>query len=789
VVSALDRKLLRDLWGMKAQGASIAVVVACGVGVLIGSVATIRTLRTSRDEYYERYRFAHVFARLKRAPEAVAAALRELPGVAQLETRVVEDVAVDVPGLREPATLRLVSIPESGQPGLNRLHLRRGRWPAPGRLDEVLLNEAFADANHLRPGDRLSAVVNGRHQALRVVGVALSPEYVYQLQEGASFPDNERFGVGWVPREGLAAAFDLTGAFDDVVVGLAPGASWEPVIAGMDRLLDRYGSLGAFGRDRQMSHKLVTDEFAQVGTMSVILPAIFLGVAAFLLNVVLSRHVATEREQIAALKGIGYGNGRIGLHYVKLVVVVVLVGIALGVTLGALYLRLLVHQYSHYFHFPAFLSRVDPDLILFSGGLSLAAALVGALTSVRQATLLPPAEAMRPPSPPVYRKTLLDRLGLGHLLHTTGQLVVRNVERRPVRTALSALAIGFAVSIVVVMNLMFGGIAFLTDSALPATRREDVGLTFTTTLSRPEALSALRALPGVVQAEAVRAVPVRLRSGPRHEEASLTGLVRDGELRRVLDQRLRPVDAPDRGLLLSAALADRLGVRPGDRVQVEVLVGDRRRLELEVTAVVAEHLGYGAYLDSDALGRLLGEASAVDVAYLRVDPARAEALFQTLKGLPRTTGAAMAQTVLRNFRDLVRQSMLTNLSLLFLFAGSLAMAIVYNDARIALAERARELATLRVIGFTRTEIARILFGELALVMVAGAPLGCLIGWGVAEAIIPVFGNEMMRMPVVLSASSFLTAIGMIFFAGILSGLVVRRRLDRLDLIAVLKTRE
>ena len=789
MVSALDRKLLRDLWGLKAQVASIAVVVACGVGVLIGSVATIRTLRTSRDEYYERYHFAHVFARLKRAPEAVAAQLRDLPGVAQLETRVVQEVAVDVPGLAEPATLRLVSIPDSGQPALNRLHLRRGRWPAPGRLDELLVNEAFADANQLRPGDRLQAVVNGRHETLLVVGVALSPEYVYQLQEGTGFPDNERFGVGWVPREGLAAAFDLTGAFDDVSVGLSPGADPESVIAGMDRLLDRYGSLGAYGRDRQVSHKLVTDEFAQLGTMSGIIPAIFLGVGAFLLHVVLSRLVATEREQIAALKGIGYGNASIGFHYVKLVVTVVVLGIGLGVGLGAGYLQLLVHQYGRYFHFPAYLVHIDVDLILFSGGVSLAAALIGAMSSVRSATSLPPAEAMRPPSPPVYHRTVIDRIGLGHLLHTTGQLVVRNVERRPVRTALSALAIGFAVSIVVVMNIMFDGIRFLTDEALPGTQREDVALNLTTTTSRPPALSALRALPGVVRAEAERVVPVRLRAGHHEREVGLVGVTEGSELRPVLDDRLRPVTPPEEGLLVSAALARLLHVKPGDRIWVEVLTGDRRKRVVEVSRVVPQHLGSGAYMDGVALSRLLGEASAVDTAFLRIDGRQSEALFATLKGLPRTSGAAMARTVVRNFRRLVRQSIAVNLSFLFVFAGSLAAAIVYNDARIALAERSRELATLRVIGFTRGEIARILFGELGLVMLAGSPIGCLIGWGVAAAIMPVFGNEMMRMPMAPTLGSFVLAVGMIFAAGLLSALVVRRRLDTLDLIGVLKTQD
>ncbi len=786
---ALDRKLLRDLWVLKAQVASIAVVVAVGVGVLVGSVATIRTLQVSRSEYYERYHFAHVFARLKRAPEPVARQLEEIPGVAQVATRVVEDVAVDVPGVAEPATLRLVSIPSAGQSPVNQLHLRSGRWPAPGRLNEVLLNEAFAMATGLHPGTSLTAVVNGRRQTLQVVGIALSPEYIYQLQEGAVFPDNIRFGVAWVPREGLAAAFDCTGAFNDVSLGLSPGARPEAVLVAVDRLLDRYGSLGAYGRERQTSHKLVTDEFAQLATMSSFLPAIFLSVAAFLLHVVLSRLVATEREQIAVLKAVGYGNGRIGLHYVKLVATVVLLGVLLGTGLGAGYLRLLTTQYEHYFHFPVLLVHMDVGLILFAGGVSLAAALLGALRSVRQATSLPPAEAMRPPSPPIFRATLLDRLGVGRLVHATGQLVLRNVERQGVRTTLSALAVSLAVAIVVVMLIMFDGLFYLMDDSLPASQREDAALPLTDTLSRTRALAALRTLPGVVRAEAMRQVPVRLRAGHRMKDVALLGVDPETQLRPLLNDGLRNVLLPERGLLLSAVLAEQLAVHSGDILRVEVLTGDRRARDVRVTGVVSEALGLGAYMTSDALSRLLDEASAVDAAFLRLDGNQAEALFATLKGLPRTTGATLARSVRRNFRELVRRSIATNLSMMLGFAAALAAAVVYNDARIALAERARELATLRVMGFTRAEVAGVLFGELAVVMLVGLPLGCFIGWGLAKTVIPIFGNDMLRMPVLASGWSFVLGMVTVVVAGALSALVVRRRVDTLDLVAVLKTRE
>jgi len=788
-VKSLERKLLRDLWAMKAQAASIAVVVACGVGVLIGSEATTRTLRRSQTEYYERYHFADLFARLKRAPEAVAARLREIPGVALVVTRVVQEVAVDIPDLPEPATLRLVSIPPDGQPQLNSLHLRSGRWPDPGRVDEMLLNEAFARANQLKPGDRISAVVNGRKQWIQIAGVALSPEYVYQLQEGAVFPDDRRFGVAWVPRDGLAAAFDLRGAFNDVALSLVPGGRAEALVPQVNTLLDRYGCLGAFGRDRQTSHRLVTDEFSQLEVMSSILPAIFLSVSAFLLHVVLARLVATEREQIAALKGIGYGNASIALHYIKLVTTVVLLGIVLGTAIGGWFGHLLIRQYSKYFHFPLLLFRLDPELAVVSGGLSLSAGLLGALGSVRQVTSLAPAEAMRPPSPAVFRRGLFDRIGLDRMVSEIGSLVLRNLERRPIRAALSSLAIALSASIVVVTLSMLDSIRFLTERAFPGSRREDVSMNLSAPLGDAQGRAAFSHLPGVLRAEGLRLVPVRIRAGYRSREIALTGFKQGDELRRLLDVELRPTDMLAEGLILTTALAKRLEVREGEQVQVELLQGDRRIRDLPVYRLVDEPLGYGAYMDAAALARFLGESGAMDAALLRVDPKQTAALLTKFKALPRTSGATQTETVTRNFRELVRQSLLVNLIFLGCFAGAIAGAIVYNDARIALSERARELATLRVIGFTRAEIARILFGELALVTAVGLPLGSVLGWVMSLLIVPLFGNETLRLPVVPSPATFAFAAAMVIVAGTLSALLVRRQLDHLDLIAVLKTRE
>jgi putative ABC transport system permease protein len=176
MIRALDRKLLRDLVRMRGQVGAIALVIASGVGVLVMSLSTIEALDETATAYYERYRFAQVFASVKRAPERLAGRIATIPGVQAVETRIVEMATLDVAGFTEPVVGLLVSIPEHGEPVLNRLAIKAGRGVSPGRPDEVVLSEPFSEAHGLLPGERLSAIINGHKRSLQVVGVALSPE-------------------------------------------------------------------------------------------------------------------------------------------------------------------------------------------------------------------------------------------------------------------------------------------------------------------------------------------------------------------------------------------------------------------------------------------------------------------------------------------------------------------------------------------------------------------------------------------------------------------------------------
>jgi putative ABC transport system permease protein len=459
---SVHKKLFRDLWRVRSQVLAIVLVFASGIALFVLSRGAFSSLRLTQEIYYREEAFAEVFARAKRAPLRLEQRIRELEGVAQAETRVVVEVTLDVPGLDEPASGRLISVPDLGRPRLNRLFLRRGRWLDPARPDEVLASEAFVDANRLELGDRVAAVINGRREELVVVGVALSPEYVYSIRPGELFPDPRRFGVLWMARQPLGAAFDMEGGFNDVSLTLAPGALEAEVIAGLDRLLEPFGGTGAIPRAQQVSHWYLEGELGQLQNMGTMLPAIFLGVAVLLVNVVLRRTVAVQREQIAQLKALGYSNGDLAAHYMQWALLVSLGGAVLGIAVGAWLGNGVLAMYRDYFRFPVL--AYDWSLRNLAAALMVAgaAAVVGAVGAVRSAVKLPPAEAMRPQAPARYRATWIERLGAKRWMRAPSRMILRNVARRPARTVASVVGIGFAGAIVVMGNAMLDAIDLLT---------------------------------------------------------------------------------------------------------------------------------------------------------------------------------------------------------------------------------------------------------------------------------------------------------------------------------------
>ena len=785
---ALDRKLWRELWAMRGQALAIAAVIVSGVSTLVMSLTALDSLRQTRDAYYRDYGFAQVFASLKRAPLDLAARIAALPGVDQAETRVVAAVRLEVDGFAEPVTGQIVSLPDRGPEQLNRLHLRAGRLPESARADEVVLHETFSEAHDLKPGDRITAIINGRRQALNVVGVALSPEYVYQIAPGALLPDYQRYGILWMARTPLASAYGLDGAFNDVALTLVPGAPEAGVIALLDDLLEPYGGAGAVGRDDQLSHHFLREELRQLETTATVFPLIFLAVAAFLLNVVVSRLIATQRDQIGILKAFGYGNPAIGWHYLELVLLVALVGVAGGVALGIWFGKGLSGVYAAFYRFPRLQFVLRPEVVALALAVSGGAVLTGTLHAVRRATRLPPAEAMRPESPIAYRATLLERAGLQRWLSQPTRMIARHIERRPVRSLLSVAGIAMACGVMIVGNFQQGAINFMVDVQFGLSQRDDLSVSFVEPIDT-RALAELRSLPGVSRVEAQRVAPVRLRFEHRSFRTAIQGVDPGGTLQRVLDDRLRPIEVPPDGLLLTDHLAGILGLRPGDRAHVEVLEGARVKRDVPVVAVTTQFVGVSATMDRGALNRLLQEGDVVSGALLTVDRHDRQRVYDRLKEMPRVAGVLVHESSIQAFFESMAGMVLYFSSIATLLGATIVFGVIYNTARIALSERSRELASLRVLGFRHDEIAYILLGELAVLTLAGIPLGFLVGHGLCAFLVSRFESDLYRIPLVVEPFSLALAAAAALAATALSFTLIWHRLGRLDLVAVLKARE
>ena len=787
-ISSLNRKLLRDLLAMRGQAFAIAMVVAAGVAMYVMYLSNFESLRQTQRAYYERQRFADVFASLKRAPLRIASDIADIPGVVGVETRVVANVTLDLEQLDEPATGRLVSIPANRRPRVNDLFLRRGRWIEPGRPDEVLASEGFLTAHGLVPGDTVPAVINGRLRRLTIVGVALSPEYVYSIRPGELVPDDKRFGIFWMDQQALAAAFDMEGGFNDVALALGPGASVDEVIAQLDRLLEPYGGLGAIPRALQLSHWTVENELAQLQSFGFLLPLIFLMVAAFILNVALTRALALQRAQIAALKALGYDNRALGWHYMKWALLIGAAGVAIGIAAGGWLGSAIGNLYNQYFRFPVLLFRIPLNVALGATTLTLAAAAGGAFSAVRRAVRVPPAEAMRPEPPARYKRTVFETPFVARRLGIAGRMVLRNVARRPLRAAASVFGIGFAVAILMVGLVFTDAMERLIATQFWVAERQDVTVNFVEPRSA-DVRYALAHLPGVVAVEPQRAVPVRIRAGHRERYLAITGVPPNARLRRIVDHDGRAIRVPPAGVVISKTLADVLAVTAGDEVTLDVLEGVRPVRRVAVTGVVEDVLGLSVYMDMAALHVMMREGDVISGALLLVDSAREAMLSKELKALPAVAGAGFKRAVLQSFRDTIAANMNLTIFINVLFASVIAFGVVYNAARVSLSERSHELASLRVLGFTRAEISLILMGELALLTLAALPAGALFGYGLSAAIVQTVQSEVYRFPLYVSRQAVAWAWLGIIAASVVSGLIVRRRLDRLDLIAVLKVRE
>jgi putative ABC transport system permease protein len=773
---------------MRMQALAIAMVIVSGVGIFIMSLSTLDSLYETRETYYRDHHFAHIFANLKRAPLSLVKRIEEIPGVDKVETRVMAYVNLDVEGFEDPISGHILSLPDNSRGLLNQIYLREGRLPEPGRDNEIVLSEEFVQAHKLQPGDKISATINGRRKALTIVGIALSPEFIYQIAPGAMFPDPLRYGVLWIARQPLATAYDMEGAFNNVTLTMSRGANERDVIDRLDDILKDYGGIGTIGRKDQFSNRFLTEELKQQRTIATIFPVIFFGVAAFLLNVVISRLIRLQREEVATLKAFGYSDFAVGMHFIKLVLLIVSLGVIIGIGAGIWMGKGMSNIYMEMYSLPYMIYVLKPQVIIAAALISMAVAVMGTLYAVYTAARLPPAQAMQPELPAKYHTTLVERLGMQRWLSQPTRMILRHIERRPLKSLMTTLGIAMACGIMMVSGFQEGAINYMVDVQYGMSQREDMIAIYTEPASK-RSLYSLESLQGVEHAEGFRIVPANFKFEHRFYRTALHGIEPKGSLYRLLDTDLNIIDLPKEGIILTDYLAELLHIKTGDMLTIEVLEGQRITVQVPVVGTAKQYLGVNGYMRLESLNALLKEGYALTGALLKVDDRYQRDIYAELKEMPRVAGVVEHNSAIESFYDTIAETILFFTFISTLLGSSIAFGVIYNSMRIALSERNRELASLRVLGFERNEVAYILLGEMALFTLVAIPLGFIIGYGLCAYMAFQFDSDLYRVPLVLGMNVYAFSALVVLLSSIVSAIMIWRNLADLDMVAVLKSKE
>lgn len=785
MVSPLRAKLRRDLWRLKGQVLTIALVVMSGVACWVGLRSTAASLLAARDGYYEQQRFGDVFADCERAPMSAARQIGQIDGVRAVSVTIVSPIQLLTASTPRPVG-SLVGIPPPELLAADVPRLLAGRFASPTRRDEAVVLASFAKAHGLTLGDELEFVASGRMLRAHIVGVAIAPDYLFAVAPGDVSADERGFGVVWMDIDTVGELTNRRGAFNHVSVLLSENASEARVRSEIDLLLAPWGSRGARGRAEQASNRVLEQELAQLRSMALVAPAIFLGVASFLLNAVLARLVMLERPEIAALRALGYTGVEVALHYVELVLVIAAVGCAMGVGAGTLIGGWVTNLYARYFHFPDPPFALHIITVVIGVLISFAAAFLGAVWAAWGIVQLSPAEAMRPKAPTNFRRSWLDRR-IGRFLSAASRMAVRSTLRRPGKLALSTLALSLAIAVGVIGRFNADVIGEFLTLQFSGAMREDLAITFAHTVSQGD-LDSIAAMPGVRRVEPLGLTMIELSNGHIRRERALISHPEGSELRLVLDRKGEPVRLPAGSLTIDDYTANLLRVAEGDFVSLRTLEGTRTTRRVRVGRVFDAMTALEAHASLADQRQLTGEAGISQALVLVAPDARAD-LRRRLETLPAVYAINERGSAIERFKAVTGESQSTMTLILTFFATVIAIGVVYNDARIALSTQERELASLRVLGFTQREVSTILFGQLALPVLLSALPGALLGHWLAVLMASTVDPELYRFPVVVKPWTYATSIGVVVLASLFSALLVRRKVRQLDMIGALKTRE
>lgn len=788
MVSSLDIKLARDLWHIKGQAIAIATVIALGVLLMVMMDGLVNTLDETRLAYYERYRLADIFVPITRAPNAVIKEIQALADVKSVQGRITGTALIDLPLVELPIQAKAISLPDFGEPLLNNIMITRGRELNSQHRNEILLLNSFAEARNLQLEDKMEVTMNGKKWLFIIVGFVQSPEYLYTPVPGEMVPDDGRFAVFWLNNTAMEAAYDMQGAFNEVLVSTLSYTLELATLADIDRIVEKYGGIGAYGIKDLISNRFTEEEIAGLRASAKGVPPIFLSVAAFLLYIVVSRMVQSEREQIGLLKAFGYSSTEISRHYLKLVIVIAMLGATVG-SIGGLYAgKALAVFYQDYFKFPFLVFELDTKAFLVGFAVSIVTASVGSLFVLKKIFLLTPSEAMRPAVPADYSKAGKVLGNVDQYFDQPIRMVLREVIRQPTRMIGAIIGIACGMGLSVAMLTVLIGFDTTLELSFTVLDRSDANVVFVHPQTT-KTVYELKAIPGIHHVEPVRMVSVIFKNANKSYRGIINGIVKQPYLYRALDSKFQPLSLEQTGIVITQSLAKILDISVGETLTVDVREGRRPLLLIPVIGISETLLGSPTYMDINRLNRYLNETDRISGAYLTIDAAYSASIYAVLKTMPAVAGISLKQDSQAAFTKLMDTGAGAMRYIMALIAAVITFGIVYNSARISFAEKERDLASLRVIGFTKAETAFVLLGELGLITLLALPIGGVFGYYLSIAISKGYSTDIYQVPAHFSPESYAIASIAVIIAALISGFFLQRDIDHLDMVSALKSKQ
>lgn len=785
-LGALNKKLVRELGHLKTQVFSISVVMAIGISMLFGFSSTYKSLEKSRDDFYQSSGFSNVFLNAKKAPDLLAKQLESIKGVKQVESRLEYEALISLPKFQEPAVGRFISIPDGRQPKMNRIHLTRGRIPQATANNEVVVTPGFFKAHELSLGDLFSATLNGRLRKLKVVGVGVSPEHIISIQAGLPFPDDLHFTVVWINQTALEATYDMRSSFNSAVIETNPNINELEVIAKIDQKMDPFGGHGAYGREKQVSYFFVKEELNQLKTHALMIPVIFFLVAAYILNVVISRMVRAQRGEIATLKALGYLDSEVASYYFKVTSVIVFFGAVIGLGLGHWLGRAMIDLYGDFYRFPTLKYDFTYLELLLSIVVSLMVALAGAYFSLRHIFQMQPAEAMRPPSPPSYQKAFLESQAWFRQMQIRTRMNLRSMVNFPVKTTLTGLGMCFSVVILVSGLFWQDCLDFLILAQYSFVQKESGRIQLTHDVS-PRAVKEVESLQGIVEAEGYRQSVVKVKFGTREETTSIKGFPDQARLQGLVDEDLRDIALSKSQIFISRILSDQLKVGEGDTIDIEFTEGREPKFQLKISRIVDSLMSNELITSRRTLAQMLKSDDLVNQILFR-SLQDTSVLYTKLKSMPNILSISYKDSALEFFEQNSARFIGVIAVIISIFAGAIGFGVAFNSLRVALAETDWELATLRILGFTTPEVFFILFSEILILLILFLPVGWVLGYWNGRVLLNMMSVEAFQIPFIIDPMTYAWATLILFASVSVSAFFIFRLVARLDLVATLKSR-